>query len=368
MAATTLATASQVQKWDAQFLAEYVRDSGFKPYMGRGSNSVICAKYELSTGGKSINIPLVTRLTGNGVTGSSALEGNEEALGNHNHKVSIDWYRNAVLITKDQAHYTEMDLRKAARDQLSNWAMSGLRDDIIAAMQSIHVSGTDAGVAYGSASEAQKDAWLDNNSDRVLFGAAVGNISTSAPAGGATNDHSASLANVDSTTDKLDAGIVSLMKRIAKTADPHIRPMRVNNSQGREYFVLFAGSLPFRDLKEDTTIAQANREARERAVGSNPIFQDGDLIYDGVIIREIPEIPVLSGVGNSSIDVGPVFLCGAQALAVAWGQEPKSTTDTRDYGFYRGVGIEEARGIEKLVFNNKDHGMVTGFVSAVADS
>lgn len=363
MTATTLATASQVQKWDAMFLSEYVRDSGFRPYISRGSNSVICAKYELSSGGKTINIPLVTRLTGNGVTGSSQLEGNEEALGNYNQAISIDWLRNAVLITKDQAHYTEMDLRRAARDQLSNWAMSGLRDDIIAAMQSIN------GVAYGSASAAQRDAWLDDNLDRVLFGSAVGNVSTSAPAGGATNDHSASLANVDGTDDKLSAAAVSLMKRIAKTADPHIRPMRVNNSMGREYYVLFAGSLPFRDLKEDSTIAQANREARPRDVGKNPIFQDGDLIYDGVIIREIPEIPVLANAGASgTTDVGPVFLCGAQALGLAWGQEPKSTTDTRDYGFYRGVGIEEARGIEKMVYNDKDHGMVTGFFSAVADA
>jgi len=360
MASTTLATASQVQKWDASFFSEYVRNSGFKAYMGRGTNMPIVAKYELTSGGKTINMPLVTRLTGAGVTGNSALEGNEEALGNYNHSISIDWLRNAVLITKDQAHYTEMDLRRAARDQLSNWAMSGLRDDIIAAMQSI------GGVAYGSATETQKDLWLDNNTDRVLFGNAIGNISTAAPAGGATNDHSGSLANVDSSNDKLTRASLSLMKRMAKTADPHIRPMRVNDGSGREYFVCFAGSLPFRDLKAD--LDTTNQDARPRNVDSNPVFQDGDLIYDGVIVREIPEIGVLSGVGAASIDVGPVFFCGAQAVGVAWGQEPRSTTDTRDYGFYRGVGIEEARGVEKLVFNDVDHGLLTGYFSAAADA
>lgn len=362
MAATTLATASQVQKWDANFLAEYVRNSGFKPYMGRGTNSIIMAKYELSSGGKTINIPLVAKLSGAGVTGSSALEGSEESLDNYSQSISIDWLRNGVLITKDQSHYTEMDLRRAARDQLANWAMSGLRDDIIAAMRSV------GGVAYGSATETQKDLWVDANVDRVLFGKAKSNLSTAAPAGGATYDHSGSLANIDSTNDKLTAAAVSLMKRMAKNADPHIRPTRVEDGSGREYFVLFAGSLPFRDLKEDSTIAQANREARERNVSSNPIFQDGDLIYDGVIIREIPEIPVLSGVGAAGIDVGPVFFCGAQAVGIAWGQEPKSTTDVRDYGFYRGVAIEEARGVEKMVFNGVDHGMLTGFFSAVADA
>lgn len=353
MATTTVATASQVQKWDARFLAEYVRGSGFMPYMGRGSNSVIMTKYELSSGGKTINMPLVTRLTGAGVTGNSALEGNEEALGNYNHSISIDWYRNAVLVTKDQQHYTEMDLRRAARDQLQNWAMSSLRDDVIAALGSID------GTAYGSATESAKDAWLANNSDRVLFGDAIGN--------GGYTDHSADLATVTSSM-TLGAAEVSLMKRIAKTADPHIRPMRVNNQAGREYFVLFTDSRCFRDLKLDSTIAQANREARPRDVDSNPIFQDGDLIYDGVIIREIPEIASLGGVGASSAAVSPAYLCGAQAVGVAWGQEPRSTTDTRDYGFYRGVGIEEARGVEKMVFNSVQHGVVTGYFGAAADA
>lgn len=353
MAVTTAATASQVQKWDAQFFAEYVRNSGFMPYMKRGTNSVICTKYELTSGGKTINIPLVTRLTGAGVTGNSALEGNEEALGNYNQAISIDWKRNAVLITKDQQHYTEMDLRRAARDQLSNWAMSGLRDDIITALGSIN------GVAYGSATEGQKDTWVAANSDRVLFGDAIGN--------GGYTDHSADLLTVTAAM-TLGAAEVSLMKRIAKTADPHIRPMRVDDGSGREFYVMFTDSRAFRDLKLDTTIAQANREARPRDVSSNPIFQDGDLIYDGVIIREIPEIASLGAVGATAAAVSPAYLCGAQAIGVAWGQEPRSTTDTRDYGFYNGVGIEEARGVSKMVFNGVQHGVVTGYFGAAADA
>jgi len=244
-------------------------------------------------------------------------------------------------------------MRRAARDQLQNWAMSSLRDDVITALGSID------GTAYGSASESAKDAWLANNSDRVLFGDAIGN--------GGYTDHSADLATVTASM-TLGAAEVSLMKRIAKNADPHIRPMRVNNQAGREYFVLFTDSRCFRDLKLDSTIAQANREARPRDVDSNPIFQDGDLIYDGVIIREIPEIASLGGVGAASAAVSPAYLCGAQAVGVAWGQEPRSTTDTRDYGFYRGVGIEEARGVEKMVFNSVQHGVVTGYFGAAADA
>lgn len=360
MTATTVATASQVQKWDSDFFAEYVRESGFVPYMKAGSNAVICVKRELASGGKTINIPLVTRLSGAGVTGGTQLEGAEEALGNYNHSITIDWKRNGVLLTKDQEHWTEMDLRRAARDQLTDWAMSGLRSDIIAAMRSIW--GTGSAVAYGSATEAQKDAWLDRNTDRVFFGTSK-TPATTAPAGGATNDHSASLATIAST-EKLSYNLVSYAKRIAKTANPIIRPMRVTG--GREYYVMFVNTLAFRDLKAD--MATINLDGRPRDVESNPIFQDGDLIYDGVIVREIPEIPILTGVGTSSADVSPVFLCGAQALGVAWGQEPKSVTEQRDYKFQYGVAIEEARGVSKMVFNNKDHGIVTGFVATAADA
>ena len=353
MADTTLVTASQVQKWDANYFAEYVRNSGFKPYMSRGSTSVICAKYQLTDVGKTINIPLVTRLSGAGVTGATKLEDAEEALNNYNHAISIDWTRNGVLITKDQEHYTEMSLRSAAREMLTTWAMEDLRDKIIAALGSIN------GVAYGSASAGQRNAWLVSNADRVLFGDAIGN--------GGYTVHATDLLTVTSGM-TLDTAGLSLMKRIAKNADPHIRPMKTMDGSGREFFVAFTDTRAFRDLKADTVMQTANREARPRDVESNPIFQDGDLIYDGVIIREIPEIASLGTVGAASAAVSPVYLCGAQAVGVAWGQEPKSTTDTRDYGFRRGVGVEFADGVEKLIFNAAQHGVVTGYFAAAADA
>ena len=89
MAEVALASASERQKWVTNYFAEYVRNSGFKPYMGRGNNSIIISKYEMTEeAGKSINIPLITRLKGTGVTGSTSLDGNEEELGNYNCNIS----------------------------------------------------------------------------------------------------------------------------------------------------------------------------------------------------------------------------------------------------------------------------------------
>jgi hypothetical protein len=115
-----------------------------------------------------------------------------------------------------------------------------------------------------------------------------------------------------------------------------------------------------------TSLATINQNAQVRG-DNNPLFRDGDLIYDGVIIREVPELPVVTGVGASSIDVAASYLCGAQAVGVAWAQRPVSRTQETDYEFRHGVAIQEMRGVEKLVFNSKHHGICTVWTAAVGD-
>ena len=363
MAVTTLNPGSVVQKWDNQFFSEYVRDNRFLEYMGEDPASPIVVKYELTAGGKQVNIPLFGRLKGRGVQGTTRLRGSEEALDNYNHPITVDWNRNAVEIPKPEEHWTEIDLRNRAKSELKVWAASSLRDDTIAGMMSYTTSSylaVNLAVFYAAQAEATKDAWLAANADRVLFGAARSN--------NAANDHSDALAQVDNTSDKLTSATASLAKEMARLADPHIHPFRVEEMPGREFFVMFCNMPSFRDLKKDSAIVQANRDARERNVATNPLFQDGDLIYDGIIFREIPEIPTFS---NGSIAVGPNFLCGAGAVGVAWGQKVKSTTATEtDYGFFTGVGIEECRGVSKLFRNNGlvQNGMVTVYTAAVASA
>jgi N4-gp56 family major capsid protein len=366
MSEVTLASASEKAVWLKNYFAEYVRESGFKPYMGRSSSSIIIAKYELqSESGKTINIPLILRLTGNGVTGSAVLDGAEEDLGNYNCALSVDWRRNAVRVPKSTSYRTEIDLFGAAKDMLKQWEAEKLRDDIIKAMLSVVTTG-DTTVLLGDSTAANRNAYNAANSDRLLFGKLKSNYSAT---------WATAVGNIDTTDDRCTATAMSLMKRIAKSADPHIRPFR--SEDGREYFVAFHGGRTFRDLKADSTMSQVNREARPRDVSANPLFQDGDLIYDGIIHREIPEIDDIAGsgtydmdgIGNSSADVRPVFLCGQQAVGIAWGQEPMMKTDlTKDYSFRPGVAIEELVTVKKLAYNGRQHGMVTGFFAAAADS
>jgi N4-gp56 family major capsid protein len=372
MAETTLATASEKQKWINTYFSEYVRLSGYKPYMGKSNDNIIIIKYELQEeAGKTINIPLITRLKGSGVTGSATLDGAEEELGNYNCDISIDWRRNGVRVPKSSSFKSEIDLLNAARSALKVWEAEKMRDDITKAMLQIITTGSTV-VNWADATAGNKNAWVVANSDRVLFGKLKSNYSAT---------FASALGNIDTTDDRCTSASMSLAKRIAKNADPHIRPYMTED--GREFYVAFHGSRTFRDIKGDATIVAANKDARSRegnGFDKNPLFQDGDIIYDGIVHREVPEIDAIAqtgngglggfdGQGNGTCDVRPVFLCGAQAVGVAWGQEPTPKTDNvKDYGFRPGVAIEELLGVKKLCFNGVQQGIVSCFFAAASDS
>lgn len=361
MAETSAATGLTVQQWDDQFFVEHVQGNRFAGEMGKSENSIIQVKEDLTREqGDSITYALVNRLTGAGVTDGATLEGNEEALDSRSYKLTIGERANGVRSNTWQAQISSIDLRRAAKMSLKTWAMENTRDRIIAELGSIN------GVAYGTASEAQKDAWLVDNADRVLFGAAVGNNSS--------NDHSASLANVDGTNDKLTSGIASLMKRMARTADPKIRPV-MSERDARYYYVMYVPSLVMRDLKADSVISNAQRDVSLR-MQNEKLFKGGDVEWDGIIFKEVEDIGVISGVGASSIDVAPVYLCGAQAIGYGIAKRWHSEEELFDYKRKKGCSIQEMGGFGKMTFGSgsadtddlKDHGIVTGYMAAVADA
>lgn len=360
MAETLAASGLTVRQWDDRFFDAYVRASRFARYYGTTENAVIHIKENLTKNkGDRITLALAHELSGAEVTGNGTLEGNEEALDTRSHAVTVDVLRHAVMVTDWEEQKSAIGLRDAGKVRLKNWAMKRLRSDIITALHAVN------GVAYGSATEAQKDAWLADNADRVLFGAAVSNNSG--------NDHSASLLNVDATADKLNPAVISLAKRLAQEASPAIRPVVAGEDE--EWFVLFTGSRPFRDLRNHADMLSANRDAWTRGK-DNPLFTGGDLIWDGVIVKEIPEIGTLGTVGASGAEVGAGFLCGAQAVGIAWAQRTRTATQDTDYKFRHGVAIQEIRGVEKLRFgtgtadtdNPVDNGVVTLYTAAAADA
>lgn len=387
MALTTTAANNKLIKFRTEVYREYVRENLFSPYMGRDMNAIIRVITDLDKGGKmggeQINIPLRARLNSQGV-GVGPLVGNEEALDNQGTRMWIDWARNAVAVNNADRQKSSIDLWGEARPALVDWGQEKQRDEIVDGFYAIPAQAAPAGlgsnagqrvngILFDAATAAQRNTWLTDNADRVLIGNSNGSNLVA-------GNFASSMANITSAM-TLSGALVMRMKRSAMKANPRIRPFKLKDN-GTEWFVLFVGQEQFRDAAEDTDIKTANQNSRARenqGYLKNPIFVDGDLLYNGVIIRQIPELslrlPVFyTNAGATGIQVAPAHLCGQGAAAWCWGKMPTPTFRKEDdYGFIRGAGIEMAYGIGKLAKLNaagnfKDWGVYTGFFAAVGDA
>lgn len=361
MAETIISTANRVKQWESKFFTEYVRTSRFKRYMGQSENSIIQVTRNLQKKkGDAITVPLLGALDASSGynDGSTQLVGAEKALPNEGHRIEIGVVRDATIVNLEEEQASPVAIREAGRTALMTLAKRYLKDDIVTALGSVH------GTPYATAAAALRDEWNVANSDRILYGDDIANFDPV---------HATALANIPAAQ-TLTKEVVSKLKRIAQEAvvanGEGIRPFTYGEDE--ETYVLFAGTRAYRDLKLD--MASVHENARERA-RSNPLFTGTTSLYwDGVVVREIPELPNLGAVGTAGALVSPVYLCGSQALAVAWAQTTKTTVRKEDdYGFRHGVGFFEMRGIEKLEWMQgdpaaKDWGMVTGFVAAAADA
>lgn len=353
MTDTTPATGLVVQQWEDKFATEYYQGlQNFKPLMGKDENAVIQVKEDLTKkAGDSITIALVNRLTNAAVTGTSTLEGFEEDMTSRSMRIYVDKRRNAVRVAEMSEQKSAISLRNAGRATLLDWSIEDTRDMIITALGSLN------GTAFISRTSAIADAWLVDNSDRVIFGAGVGSFT----------DLSSDLALLDTTADKFSATALDRMILKAKTCSPKIRPMR-DPGNGKRYYVAFANPHAFKDLRDslDTEVL-ATTVVESQA---SRLFEGGDIMWNGVIVKETDNLPVYENLGDGgTAEVTPVYLCGGQALAIAWARRWKTVTETFDYGDKDGVAIDGIYGVRKIIFgtgagdtdDTKDNGVVTGF-------
>ncbi len=352
MTDTTPATGLVVQQWEDKFFTEYLHDGGFKSLMGTNENAVIQVKEDLTKkAGDSITIALVNRLNNSAVTGTSTLEGNEEDMASRSLRIYVDKRRNAVRIAEMSEQKSAIPLRNAARATLLDWSMEDTRDLVVTALGSLN------GTAFISRTAAIADAWLVDNADRVLFGAAAAGLT----------DMSADLALLDTTADLFNATALDAMVLKAKTCSPKIRPMR-DGGNGKRYYIVFANPHAFKNLRDslDTEVLAATSVQAE----ASKLFEGGDIMWNGCIVKEVDNLPIYENLGTGgTAEVTPVYLCGAQALAVAYAKRWKSVTEEFDYGDKHGVAIEAIYGVRKIVFGSgsgdtddlKDNGVVTGY-------
>ena len=359
MADTTPATGLVVQQWEDKFFSEYLNDGGFKSLMGTSENSVIQVKEDLTKkAGDSITIALVNRLTNSATTGSTVLEGNEEDMASRSMRIYVDKRRNAVRVSEMSEQKSAIGLRQAARATLLDWSMEDTRDLIINALTSLN------GTAFLSRTAAIADAWLVDNADRVVFGASTPGLT----------DFSSDLANLDTSADLFTATTLDAMILKAKTCSPKIRPMR-DGGNGKRYYVAFANPHAFKNLRDslDTEVLASTVVEMQ----ASKLFEGGDILWNGCIVKEVDNMPIWANIGNgATTEVTPVYLCGAQALAIAWARRWKTVTEEFDYGDKYGVAIDGILGVRKIIFGSgtgdtddlKDHGVVSGFFATTGSA
>lgn len=385
MASSFISSGNKATDFQKKVNRVYVREGRFGPYIGASENAIIQTNKNI----RKKSLPLIAKLSGGGVRGSSSLVGLEEPLANYDFTYEPTHLRNGVLIDNEENEKSEFDLYTEARPALMNWIMETKRDQIIQAMGAVYAGGTyynyggvEASGAKGSASAsgANMDTWNAANTDRILYGAAKSNLTS--------GDHTTSLGTIDTTNDKLTPGMIELAKRMAQDCDPLIRPVMLKEDE--PWFVFFVGKYGMRDLRADTTMQTAMREALPRAK-ENPLWSGGDLLWDGVIIKEVPDLDkfidnttgsglwdgvwganavgdslLTSGGGTSRVGVG--FMCGAQAVCFGRGKDANfNLRKEDDYGHLNGVAVTAKHDIKKIFYNNKQFGMVTVFHSAAAD-
>jgi len=353
MADTTPATGLVVQQWEDKFFTEYLHNGGFKSLMGTSENAVIQVKEDLTKkAGDSITIALVNRLTNAATTGTTVLEGAEEDLASRSMRIYVDKRRNAVRVAEMSEQRSAISLREAARATLLDWSMEDTRDQIITALGSLN------GTAFVDRTAAIGDAWLVDNLDRVYFGAGVGS----------GTDLSADLAQLDTTNDLFNTAALDGMILKAKTCSPKIRPMR-DSGNGKRYYVVFANPYAFKNLRDSMITSNALVNTPSEMENSQ-IWEGGDLHWNGAIVKEVDNLPIYADLGTGgTVEVTPVYLCGAQALAIAYAKRWKTVTEEFDYGDKFGVAVDGIYGVRKLIFGSgtadtddlKDNGVVTGF-------
>lgn len=356
MADTTPATGVVAQQWDDKFNVEYFQEGPFKPLMGTNEGSVIQVVEDLAKkAGDSITIMLINRLTNTATTGTDVLEGNEEDMSTRSMRIYIEKYRNAVRVAEMSEVKSAVSLRNQAKPRLLDWATEYTRDQFIEALGSLN------GTAFLSRTAAIGDAWLVDNVDRTVFGA----YAAGGSAGG--TDLSADLGQLDTTSDLFTFTRLDDMILRAKACSPKIRPMR-DGGNGKRYYIAFANPYAFKNLRDslDTEVLASTVVEMQ----ASKLFEGGDILWNGCIVKEVDNLPIYPNIGASATtEVTPVYLCGAQALAMAWGRRWKTFTETFDYGDKDGVAVDGIYGIRKIIYgtgtgdtdDTKDNGVVSGF-------
>lgn len=371
MALTNFAalTSEQLTAWSRDFWRVARNMSFVNQFAGSGSNAMIQRVTELTKSDKGTKavITLLADMSGDGVTGDSTLEGNEEALRAYDITIELDQLRFANRIAGRLADQKSVvNFREQSRDALA-YAMADRMDQLAFL--------TLAGVAYTHKTNGGLRSVLSagQNLSGLEFASDV-----SAPTGARHRRVSGTSIVAGDTTavtasDKLAYRHIVDLKAYAK--DQYIRGIR--SAGNDEVFHLFVTPQQMASLKLDSDFLANVRNAAVRGPSNQLFAGSSSLMVDGVMVHEFRHVFNTSGAttgtsanagaagykwgANANVIGARALFCGAQALAMADIGMPEIVEDTFDYQNQSGISIGKIFGLRKPKYQADYNGSVQDF-------
>lgn len=362
--------ASTVTIWSALLMRQAQKQTYFQKFVGTGDDSMIQTKTELEKeAGDTIKFDLLMNLTGEGVTGDTEIEGNEEQLVYYQDSVVIDLRGTGVKAAgKMTLRRTKHSIRSNGRSALGNWMGQVIDDDMVLALSGLANK-------VGQTTAIEPDNPTAGGGHKIVTGqTAAGVLQTVA-----TADRDSALAT-SIATNLFGTLVISIAKRRAQMLVPKVRPLRIN---GENHYVMFIHPYQLKALRGETAWLNAQRNANVRGE-SNPIFSGAEGIWDNVIIHSYEKITTRLGAGGvgdaaatteyweengdttgllpdictDTYTMARALFCGAQAGVIAYGQRPGWYEKDFDYGRVPGIATDIIYGIKKTRYNSKDFGVI----------
>lgn len=335
-----------VKTWSRSLWSETLKDTVMAPLMGKGKDSFIVVKEELTKGpGDRVRQSLRYALGDAGVEGDATLEGNEEALQTFTDDLLINQLRHGVRSHGEMSEQrVPWTTREEAHDGLRDW----WADRIDTALLNQAAGNTSqADTRYTGHNATLAPTSLTGNT-RIFYG-------------GGTDTTEGSLST---NAETLSLTYIDRLIAYAKVSTPILRPGRI---QGKQAYVLILHPYTVTALttKAASTGIQWFDIQRAEIQGGksnslNTLMNSRGFVgqYKNVFLMEDSRVPLAPGTTN--VYRSP-FL-GAQSLMIGFGRRYAGRRMSWkeklfDYDNQLGVKAGMIWGVKKTQFNSRDHGL-----------
>jgi N4-gp56 family major capsid protein len=346
-----------VKRWSDELMRETFGKMAIRGLIGRSNDSPIKLLTDLDKDpGDNIKFDLRKQDRSAGVSGDAPLsgaffnaaaddQGGESELIFWQDELNVNQKRNAHVFGSMTQQRTVHDLRKEARDSMSNWFAWGIEAGTLGHLAGNVGDGAETAELFlyeagGSTAGAGTD----------VFGNTVAAIDAA--------------HRVDGSGGTFVTGLIEDAVAKAKTVNPRVAPARIDGEMG---YIMLIHPYAARSLRKelDTTGNASWIDSMRRAAvrgEANPIWTGALGKYNGVILVENEFVPY-TAIGDINWNVFMGACAGAIAFGNAWNRMSRVRSggggsywsyieNVDDYGNKTGFGTGSVMGVTRAMFDS----------------